>query len=177
MKYEKVELISRGPSLSKPKPPPEKVGLSIPDSSSSQPNPPPKKVELSSPVSSSSKPKPPPEKLSPMALATLKVVKERTQKRVSRRTPDVVVKYFDNTRDRYDWLLPGWIAEERFVPTGHRGAGRIYKPWPKLEQVETTAEKVGLISPGWSLSKPKPLSEKVELTSPVSSSSKAQTTT
>ncbi|KAL4368592.1 hypothetical protein GQ457_05G032250 [Hibiscus cannabinus] len=85
------------------------------------------KVELISPVSSSNKPKPPPKKLSPAAQATLKVVKERAQKRVSRRTPDVAVNYFDNTCDRYNWLLHDWIAEERFVPTGHRGAGRIYK--------------------------------------------------
>ncbi|KAK8675094.1 hypothetical protein V6N13_033164 [Hibiscus sabdariffa] len=115
MKYEKVELISLGPSKpsrlkvelsipeqksSQPKPPPEKVGLSIPEPMSSLPKPPPKKVELSNPVLSTSKPKPPPKK----------------------RTPDVAVKYFDNTCDRYNWLLPDWIAEERFVPTGHRSA-------------------------------------------------------
>ncbi|KAK8517127.1 hypothetical protein V6N12_032324 [Hibiscus sabdariffa] len=101
MRYEKVELISPGQSSSKPEPPSEKVGLSIPDSCSSQPKTPPEKVELSSPVSSSSKPKPSPEKLSPMAPATLKVVKERTQKRFSRRTSDVVVKYFDKQINSY----------------------------------------------------------------------------
>ncbi|KAK8575596.1 hypothetical protein V6N13_033167 [Hibiscus sabdariffa] len=142
MEYEKVELISLGPSKplrvrvglsipelrsSQPKPPPEMVGLSIPEPRSSQPKPPLEKVELSSPVSSSSKLKPPLEKLSPTMLATLKVVKERTQKRVSRRTPNVAVKYFDTTCDRYKWLLLGWFTEQRFVLTGHRGLGRIYK--------------------------------------------------
>ncbi|KAK8575599.1 hypothetical protein V6N12_063270 [Hibiscus sabdariffa] len=108
MKYEKVELISLGPS----KPSRLKVELSIPEQKSSQPKPPPEKVGLSIPEPMSSLPKPPPKK----------VVKEQTQKRISRRTPDVAVKYFDNTCDRYNWLLPDWIAEERFVPTGHRSA-------------------------------------------------------
>ncbi|MBA0811395.1 hypothetical protein Gohar_003296, partial [Gossypium harknessii] len=37
------------------------------------------------------------------------------------------IQYFDNTDAPYDWLLPGWIVEERFVPSGYRGRGRIYK--------------------------------------------------
>ncbi|KAG8490326.1 hypothetical protein CXB51_016063 [Gossypium anomalum] len=39
----------------------------------------------------------------------------------------VTVQYFDNIDAPYDWLLPGWIVEERFVPFGYRGHGRIYK--------------------------------------------------
>ncbi|KAK5826552.1 hypothetical protein PVK06_021476 [Gossypium arboreum] len=37
------------------------------------------------------------------------------------------VQYFGNIAAPYDWLLPGWIVEERFVPFGYRGRGRIYK--------------------------------------------------
>ncbi|GMJ14443.1 hypothetical protein like AT5G13825 [Hibiscus trionum] len=85
------------------------------------------KVELISPESSSSKLKAPPQKWSPATLATLKAVKERTRKRDNKRTPNVVVKYYDNTYTSYDWLVSGWIVEERFVPTGRKGTGRTYK--------------------------------------------------
>ncbi|KAL4313016.1 hypothetical protein GQ457_01G044500 [Hibiscus cannabinus] len=80
------------------------------------------KVELIGPSGASRSPK-----LSPAAEATLKVVKEQTKKRAHRRTPGFTVRHFDNTFNGYDWLLSGWVAEERFVPTGRQGIGRIYK--------------------------------------------------
>ncbi|KAG4196358.1 hypothetical protein ERO13_A06G170533v2 [Gossypium hirsutum] len=64
---------------------------------------------------------------SPLTLAKLKVVKEKVEKRGNRMSPGVVVKYFDNTDAPYDWLLPGWVAEEHYVLSGRKGLGRIYK--------------------------------------------------
>nr|KJB67645.1 hypothetical protein B456_010G201800 [Gossypium raimondii] len=64
---------------------------------------------------------------SPLTLATLKAVKEQVEKRGSRISHGVIVKYFDNSDAPYDWLLPGWVAEERYVPSGRKGLGRIYK--------------------------------------------------
>ncbi|KAK8487210.1 hypothetical protein V6N13_062698 [Hibiscus sabdariffa] len=85
------------------------------------------KVELISPPGSSKSKPPVPVKLSPAAQATLKVVKEQTKRRAHRRTPGFTVRHYDNTFVGYDWLLPGWVAEERFVPTGRQGTGRTYK--------------------------------------------------
>ncbi|KAH1055375.1 hypothetical protein J1N35_033440 [Gossypium stocksii] len=63
----------------------------------------------------------------PLKLATLKAVKEKAERRVNKMSLGVTVQYFDNTDAPYDWLLPGWIVEERFVPSSYRGRGRIYK--------------------------------------------------
>ncbi|TYH14230.1 hypothetical protein ES288_A06G203800v1 [Gossypium darwinii] len=68
--------------------------------------------------------RPPP---SPLTLANLKVVKEQDEKWGNRMSLSVFVKYFDNTDAPYDWLLPGWVVEERYVPSGRKGLGRIYK--------------------------------------------------
>ncbi|TYH67873.1 hypothetical protein ES332_D06G219000v1 [Gossypium tomentosum] len=64
---------------------------------------------------------------SPLTLATLKAVKEQVEKRGNRISHGVIVKYFDNSDAPYDWLLPGWVVEERYVPSGRKGLGRIYK--------------------------------------------------
>ncbi|KAK8350202.1 hypothetical protein V6Z12_A06G193800 [Gossypium hirsutum] len=64
---------------------------------------------------------------SPLTLATLQVVRERAEKRGKRTSLAVSVRHFDNTDINYDWLLPGWVAEERYVPSGRKGLGRIYK--------------------------------------------------
>ncbi|KAG8490403.1 hypothetical protein CXB51_013702 [Gossypium anomalum] len=64
---------------------------------------------------------------SPLTLATFKAVKERVEKRGNRISSGVIVKYFDNTDAPYDWLLPGWIVEECFVPSNYKGRERIYK--------------------------------------------------
>ncbi|MBA0868456.1 hypothetical protein Goshw_013840, partial [Gossypium schwendimanii] len=64
---------------------------------------------------------------SPLTLAILKAVKEQAEKRGNRISYGVIVKYFDNTDAPYDWLLPGWVAEERYVPSSRKGLGRIYK--------------------------------------------------
>ncbi|XP_016755189.1 uncharacterized protein [Gossypium hirsutum] len=64
---------------------------------------------------------------SPLTLANLKVVKEQDEKWGNRMSLSVFVKYFDNTDAPYDWLLPGWVVEERYVPSGRKGLGRIYK--------------------------------------------------
>ncbi|GMI72567.1 hypothetical protein HRI_000926000 [Hibiscus trionum] len=85
------------------------------------------KVELISPPGSSKTMAPLPVQLSPAAQATLKVVKEQTKRRDHRRTRGVTVRHYDRTFAGYDWLMRGWLAEERFVPTGRGGAGRIYK--------------------------------------------------
>ncbi|KAE8655426.1 hypothetical protein F3Y22_tig00117027pilonHSYRG00029 [Hibiscus syriacus] len=112
MRYEKVELISPESSKAKAPPPME--------------TPPPPSMETS--PSLPTKTSPPP-KLSPMSQATLKAVKERNKKRSRKRTPGAVELHYDNTYARYQWLLSGWIAEERFVPTGRGGIGRIYKSY------------------------------------------------
>ncbi|TYH14227.1 hypothetical protein ES288_A06G203500v1 [Gossypium darwinii] len=83
-------------------------------------------MEVESGESSSGKRKwerPPP----PLTLATLQAVKERAEKRGNRISPGVIVKYFDNINAPYDWLLPGWIAEEHFVSSNYKGRSRIYK--------------------------------------------------
>ncbi|XWS65995.1 hypothetical protein CRYUN_Cryun05aG0162100 [Craigia yunnanensis] len=70
---------------------------------------------------------------SPMTIATLQIMKERADKRSDRKKPGGIVRHFDNTEHGYGWLLPGWIAEERHVPSGrlyryyYDPAGRQYR--------------------------------------------------
>ncbi|PPS11321.1 hypothetical protein GOBAR_AA09312 [Gossypium barbadense] len=54
-------------------------------------------------------------------------VKERAEKRGNRISLGVIVKYFDNIDAPYEWLLPGWIVEERFVLFDYKGCVRIYE--------------------------------------------------
>ncbi|TYI23903.1 hypothetical protein ES332_A06G197700v1 [Gossypium tomentosum] len=63
----------------------------------------------------------------PLTLATLQAVKERAEKRGNRISLGVIVKYFDNIDAPYEWLLPGWIVEERFVLFDYKGCVRIYE--------------------------------------------------
>ena len=62
---------------------------------------------------------------SPLTIATLQIMKERADKRTDRKKPGGTVLHFDNTDHGYGWLLPGWIAEERHVPSG-----RLYRVKP-----------------------------------------------
>ncbi|XVF75342.1 hypothetical protein PTKIN_Ptkin13bG0180400 [Pterospermum kingtungense] len=63
-----------------------------------------------------------PKKRSPLTIATLKIIKERADRRVDRKKPGCRILYFDNTDLGYGWLLPGWVVEHRYVPSG-----RLYK--------------------------------------------------
>ncbi|XVE99565.1 hypothetical protein REPUB_Repub03eG0210100 [Reevesia pubescens] len=85
---------------------------------------------------------PPPKKRSPMTIATLQIMKYRALKRIDRKKPDTLVRYFDNTDYGYGWLLPGWIAEERYIPSGRMGAGRLYTYYydPAGTQYRTQAQ-------------------------------------
>ncbi|KAK8488175.1 hypothetical protein V6N13_121960 [Hibiscus sabdariffa] len=68
---------------------------------------------------------PPPrfgQQLSPLTVATLQRIRERENQGKDRKKAGGSVHYFDNTEPRYSWLLPGWVAEERIVPSG-----RLYK--------------------------------------------------
>ncbi|OMO58982.1 hypothetical protein CCACVL1_25179 [Corchorus capsularis] len=63
--------------------------------------------------------------LSELAYQTWKIVKDKEKndnRWRGRKSADNDVKYFDLTDWRYGWLLPGWLAEERRMPTG-----RLYK--------------------------------------------------
>ncbi|MBA0868309.1 hypothetical protein Goshw_011487 [Gossypium schwendimanii] len=68
-----------------------------------------------------------PKERSPLTIATLRLVREKAEKRGKRTSLAVSVRHFDNTDINYNWLLPGWVAEERYVPSGRKGLGRIYK--------------------------------------------------
>ncbi|KAL4290132.1 hypothetical protein GQ457_14G023990 [Hibiscus cannabinus] len=61
-------------------------------------------------------------RLSPLAAATLQRIKEKESRGKDRKKAGSSVEYFDNTDSYYSWLLAGWVAEERIVPSG-----RLYR--------------------------------------------------
>ncbi|KAB2010711.1 hypothetical protein ES319_D10G260400v1 [Gossypium barbadense] len=56
--------------------------------------------------------------LSPLSIITLQNIKNRPDQKSNRKLPGGAVRYFDNNDPRYSWLLDGWLAEERHVPSG-----------------------------------------------------------
>ncbi|XVE52668.1 hypothetical protein DITRI_Ditri02bG0141100 [Diplodiscus trichospermus] len=74
-----------------------------------------------------------PRRRSPLTMATLQIIKNRANKRTDRRKPGSTILYYDNTDNGYGWLLPGWIAEERYMPSGrlyryyYDPAGNLYR--------------------------------------------------
>ncbi|MFQ6647014.1 hypothetical protein Gotur_019860, partial [Gossypium turneri] len=60
--------------------------------------------------------------LSPLSIITLRNIKDRPHQKKNRKLPGGTVRYFDNNEPRYGWLLNGWLAEERRVPSG-----RLYR--------------------------------------------------
>ncbi|KAH1045600.1 hypothetical protein J1N35_036384 [Gossypium stocksii] len=63
-----------------------------------------------------------PSQLSPLSIITLQNVRHRPYQKRNRKLPGSTVRYFDNKDPRYSWLLDGWLAEERRVPSG-----RLYR--------------------------------------------------
>ncbi|KAK8549500.1 hypothetical protein V6N13_027252 [Hibiscus sabdariffa] len=61
-------------------------------------------------------------RLSPLAMATLQRIREKESRGKDRKKAGSSVEYFDNTDPYYSWLLAGWVAEERIVPSG-----RLYR--------------------------------------------------
>ncbi|KAK8549502.1 hypothetical protein V6N13_027254 [Hibiscus sabdariffa] len=61
-------------------------------------------------------------RLSPLAVATLQRIREKESRGKDRKKAGSSVEYFDNTDPYYSWLLAGWVAEERIVPSG-----RLYR--------------------------------------------------
>ncbi|GMI87132.1 hypothetical protein HRI_002382500 [Hibiscus trionum] len=88
------------------------------------------------------------EQWSPETLATLQKIRERQRQGKDRKKPGGSERHFDNTELRYSWLLPGWVAEERIVPSGrlyryyYDPIGRQYRT--KYE-VLYTWERMGII--------------------------------
>ncbi|TYI62746.1 hypothetical protein E1A91_D10G269100v1 [Gossypium mustelinum] len=60
--------------------------------------------------------------LSPLSIITLQNIKNRPYQKSNRKLPGGAVRYFDNNDPHYSWLLDGWLAEERRVPSG-----RLYR--------------------------------------------------
>ncbi len=61
-----------------------------------------------------------------LSVATLQILKDRAYQKSNSKLLAGIVRNFDNNNPRYSWLLAGWLAEERRVPSG-----RLYrvKPW------------------------------------------------
>ncbi|ONI24350.1 hypothetical protein PRUPE_2G235700, partial [Prunus persica] len=58
--------------------------------------------------------------MSPFSMVTVENVQARARRRW--RQPDATSTFFDYTSGRYSWLLPGWVVEERRMPTS-----RLYR--------------------------------------------------
>ncbi|KDP44957.1 hypothetical protein JCGZ_01457 [Jatropha curcas] len=57
---------------------------------------------------------------SPETMSTLSIIENSGRRRV--KCPGSMRTIHDNTSPGYGWLLPGWLAEERIMPSG-----RIYR--------------------------------------------------
>ncbi|TYH00358.1 hypothetical protein ES288_A10G269600v1 [Gossypium darwinii] len=88
------------------------------------------------------------EQLSPLSKITLQNVKNRPYQKKNRKLPGGSVRYFDNSNPRYSWLLNGWLAEERRVPSG-RLYRYFYDPVGRQYRTKTKVlcawEKMGVI--------------------------------
>ncbi|XP_021813696.1 uncharacterized protein LOC110756564 [Prunus avium] len=58
--------------------------------------------------------------MSPFSMATVENVQARARRRW--RQPGATSTFFDYTSGRYSWLLPGWVVEERRMPSS-----RLYR--------------------------------------------------
>ncbi|TYH51553.1 hypothetical protein ES332_D10G284100v1 [Gossypium tomentosum] len=89
-----------------------------------------------------------PKQLSPLSIITLQNIKDRPHQKGNRKLPGGTVRYFDNNEPRYGWLLNGWLAEERRVPSG-RLYRYYYDPVGRQYRTKTKVlfawEKMGVI--------------------------------
>ncbi|PQQ06657.1 hypothetical protein Pyn_29753 [Prunus yedoensis var. nudiflora] len=80
--------------------------------------------------------------MSPFSMATVENVQARARRRW--RQPRATSTFFDYTSGRYSWLLPGWVVEERRMPSSrlyryyYDPSGRLYNT--KYEVVHVWAQ-------------------------------------